>query len=271
MDPKKIKLTPEEDLKAQNEIDALNLELLFGANTFIDGDAPPEIISQWLANVKQFEENHSNMPSITIKEYLGNPDYPSIKTVDVVSIPVLIELFEKKLAEKNLILERPTFLSDKGWYNFLITDIFNHQITPLLDGMMHYLEYNDFRQDSPEFIGIVTQEMIERIINLDVPFDPQLLAEVCRNTKDQIPKEIAIESIHRFRNTYKQIIPIAFSNIEQKSTTTAMFQIFGVSWKGIDHNEEEHSFEGIGVCQLSVDRKSRTWIVEGIEFPGFGF
>jgi hypothetical protein len=271
MDPKKVKLTEEEELKAQNEIDALNLELLYGANTFISEDMPPEIIAAFLANVKQFEDNHANGQTISIKEYLEHPEYPSLENVDNESIPVLIDLIEKKLVEKNIVLERPKFLSDKGWYKFLVNEIMEHQFTPPIEGTMLFLDYDEFRQDSPEYIGIVTQKMIESIIDLDEPYEPNLLAEECRNSINQITKEEAIEAIHAFRKKYKEIIPIAFSNMEQKATATAMFQIFGVSWKGVDHDGEEHSFDGIGVCQLAIDQTTRTWKVEGIEFPGFGF
>lgn len=271
MNPSDEKLNPEEELRANNEIEQLKLDLEFGGTSFISDDAPPELIAMFLKNVRAYEENYSNVPSISVKEYLGNPNYPGMDEVDRESIPVLIDIIETLLKEKHILIERPKFLSDKGWYHFLIDDILNHQFTPPLQGMTQYFDYSDFRQDGPEYIGIVTQEMVESIINLKEEFDPSLLAEVCRNHKDQINKQEAIGSILNFRNTYKEIIPIAFSNLEQKANESALFQIFGINYKGIDQNDIEHNFDGIGICQLTVNMQTRTWQVEGMEFPGFGF
>lgn len=271
MNPSDEKLNPEEELRANNEIEQLKIDLEFGGMSYISEDAPPELIEMFLKNVRAYEENYTNEPAITVKEYLGNPNYPGIEEVETESIPVLVDIIEKLLKEKNIILERPKFLSDKGWYHFLIDDIFNHQFTPPIQGMTQYFDYSDFRQDGPEYIGIVTQEMVESIINLKEEFDPSLLADVCRNYKDQINKQDAIHSIITFRTKYKEIIPIAFSNLEQKATDNALYQIFGINYKGIDQNDKEHNFDGIGICQLTVNMKTRTWEVEGMEFPGFGF
>ena len=51
-------MDPEENLRADNELSALSLELQYGAKMHISGDAPPEVVQQFLAQVAAFDGKH---------------------------------------------------------------------------------------------------------------------------------------------------------------------------------------------------------------------
>lgn len=67
--------TPEEQLRADNEIMALSLELSHGAITHISDDAPPEMVNAWLQNVAAYEAQHQEVPPITVYERIGRPAF----------------------------------------------------------------------------------------------------------------------------------------------------------------------------------------------------
>lgn len=67
-------LSPEEALRADNEIKSLNLELKYGAlHSHISEDAPPELIGRWLDNVTSYEEQYAKAEKVTIHEFVGKP------------------------------------------------------------------------------------------------------------------------------------------------------------------------------------------------------
>ncbi|HRJ17025.1 MAG TPA: hypothetical protein PLI34_18645, partial [Saprospiraceae bacterium] len=54
------KLTPEEELRMENQLKALDLEINHGAVNFLSDDLPPEITKMFLENVANFEAAHAN-------------------------------------------------------------------------------------------------------------------------------------------------------------------------------------------------------------------
>lgn len=61
------KLTPEEELRIENELKALDIDLSYGAHSFIADDAPPELVWLFLDNVANFGATHAN----TLSELVG--------------------------------------------------------------------------------------------------------------------------------------------------------------------------------------------------------
>lgn len=261
-------LTPSEKLNAENEIEKAKMEM-DGATFFTADDAPPELISQFLKNIKSFNAG-LDQPQVTVREHLGNPKLPTDLPNDSDEFPVLLESIEKLCAEHGLNIIKPTHLKDYAIYRFIIEDILPHKIQPPVPGMTFVLDYDEFHEDSPHHMERVTQGVVESIIDLRFPFDEDFLSENCRTQKDSISKAEAINSITKFRDKYNEIIPVGFSLMEKEFTRSAMYQMFGIEWEGIlKSNGEKETHHGMGICQLNL--KDRKWLVEGVTFPGFDF
>ena len=270
MNPEEEKLNPEEELRANNEIEQLKIDLEFGGMSYISEDAPPELIEMFLKNVRAYEENYINAEMQTIFKIIGEPDLPIVSSKDDPTLKATIDRIETLLAEYNFKVLRPTHITDLAWYRFLINDIFPHETTIPLGGMTCVIDYDEFYEDSPTFISIKTREMVESLIDLRYPFDDSLLADECRNQKDLITKLQALDSITQFRERYSTITGIAFSTFEHQYANGAMFQNLGIQWKGINAKTGEmEEYNGEGVCQLNI--YNRQWKVEGLYMPGFEF
>lgn len=266
MNSDKNDLTPSEKINAQNEIDQMKLEL-DGATFFSADDAPPEMIAQFLKNIKNFEGN-KDVPLITVLEHLGNPTLPTDLNKDSDEISILLASIHKLCEEKGLNIIKPDHLTEYGIYRFMMDDIMPHQFQSPLPGMTFVLDYDDFHKDSIFYLEKTAQAMVESIVDLKRPFDEDLLSETCRTVKDQIQKAQAIKSIAAFHDKYSEIIPISFSLFEKESEQGAIFQTFGVAWEGIlNSSGKKESFRGMGICQLSLT--DRRWLVEGVSFSGF--
>lgn len=261
-------LTPSEKLNAQNEIDQMKLEL-DGATFFKSSDAPPELIAQFLKNIKKFEKGNTD-PEVTVLHHLGNPTLPSNLSEDSDEIAILIASIDNLCADNGVNIIKPAHRTRYGVYRFYMDDVMPHMIQPPVPGMTLVLDYDDFYEDGIYYLESITQRVVESIIDLEYPFDPDLLADICRTVEDQISKSTAVASIKRFREKYSKIIPISFSLTERQAAQGAIFQMFGIEWEGtLNLNGAKESYEGMGICQLNLHE--RKWRVEGVTFPGFDF
>ncbi len=177
-------LTPKEELQAENEIKALDLEINFDAKTFISEDAPPELIAAFLDNVKKNEVDFQNAPLVSIYEFIGQPKYAPLDLLETEEqFEREIERLQALLLAKRVLIDRPEFLSPIGFYRFLIKDIFPHQMRNYTgETIMHTFAYHEFYQDGPEFIGFHSQYVIEDLLDLSKPFTADWISEECRST-----------------------------------------------------------------------------------------
>lgn len=266
-------LTPKEALQAENEIKALDLEINFDAKTFIADDAPPELIAAFLDNVKKNEAEFQNAPLVSIYEFIGSPKYAPIDLLETKEqFEREIERIQELLLSKRVMIDRPEFLNPSGFYRFLIKDIFPHRMRNYTgETIMHTFGYNEFHQDSPEFIGAHSQYVIEDLLDLSKPFTADWISDECRSDTDVVPKATIIEKVNAFRKKYKKIIPVAYQPEGIHPTETAMYFMFLVRWEGIlASTGEKEAFEGMGICQLQMSGE-REWFVEGVQMPGFEF
>lgn len=267
------KLTPEEALRADNEIKALDLEINFDATTFISDDAPPELIAAFLDNVKKNEGEFQNAEMVDIYEFIGKPKFAPIDLLETdEQFETEIERLQALFLSKRVFIDRPEFLRPKAYYRFLVNDFFAHQLRNYTGKtIMHTFAYHEFYQDGPEFIGFHAQAVIEDLLHLAQPYSGQWLAEECRSDRDVVPKAVILQKINAFRKKYKKIIPVAFQAEGIHPTDTAMYFMFLVKWDGILVNGgAKESHEGMGICQLQLNEE-RQWMVEGVQMPGFEF
>lgn len=266
-------LSPEDELRVENEIKALDLELQFGAKTFISDDAPPELIQAFLANVQKNEADFQNAPMISIYEFIGSPKYAPIDLLETdEQFEREIERILELLFSKRVLIDRPEFLKPAGYYRFLINDIFPHQMRNYTgETIMHNFAYHEFHQDGPEFIGFRAQAVVEDILDLKNDFTGEWITEDCRSDREIVPKAKIVEKITALRTKYKEIIPVAFQPEGLQPTETAMYFMFLIRWEGIPvDGSPKEEFEGMGICQMAIG-EDRQWMVEGMEMPGFRF
>jgi hypothetical protein len=264
-------LSPKENLQADNEMSALHLEMEYGAHTFLSDDAPPELIQQFLANVAAFEKEHRQGEKTTVYKRIGSPAFASFDLLEADTLPDEIKRLQDILEQHGFMLLRPDGLADEAFYEFIITDIFEHEVEDIqIPGMLTYLDYADFHPDEESLIVQTTSEFLLELLNLEEPFTGDLLSETCRDDHHALTKKQVLQIIAEFRKQYKTIIPVAFSPEELLQPGNGTYQVFGIKWEGIlqqDGGKQEH--EGMGVMQVAFE--DGQWLVQGVNMPGFKF
>lgn len=265
------KLTPEEELRMENEIKALDLEITYGATNFISDDAPPELIKMFLDNVANFEAAHADARQVSIQELAQVPDPVPAADVADADLEAHIQTLLEQLEAGSVVIDRPEHLNPRGYYRFL-TEVFLHEeVTDYASpGMVHGFSYSDFRHDGPEFIREHVEETLLDLLNLGHDFDGEWISEHCRDQNEALTRAEVIGRIHIFRSQYKSITPIGFQPQEVKQTEAGMYFFFLVAWEGtLLHSDEPERYEGLGVSQVGWE--DGEWLVQGIMMPGFEF
>jgi len=265
------KLTPEEELRIENELKALDIDLTYGAHSFISDDAPPELVRLFLDNVANFEAVHANEKKVPIRQFAEIPDpLPAAEIADA-DLETHIKNLLEQLETCGVIIDRPEHLKARGYYIFLTEKFLEEEVTNCsAPGMIMGFSYSDFCHDGPEFIRDHVEETIIDIILLDKDFDGEWISETCRSQTDPLTKSEVVERIHIFRSKYLKIAPIAFQPEGVKRTAVGLYFFFLIAWEGTPvGGGEVERYEGSGVSQIGW--KDGEWWVEGIMMPGFEF
>ncbi len=260
------------DLKAENQLKALDLELTHGAQMMhISDDAPPELIAAWLDNVKRYEEQYANAPKIPIYDFIGKPEIKPLDSLKPEEIEPEIERLLALLQEKCVLIDRPEHLSPQRYYQFLTEELMQHLMTDhAAPGMMHFFNYEEFHHDGPEFIEQHVSEFLLDLLNLGWDFEGLWLSENCRDDHDAISKAEVTLRCNTFRAMHRDLKPIGFKAEKAEIHSGTMYLFFGIAWEAEPMaSKEKQRHEGLGVAQLGWE--DGEWLVQGVNMPGFKF
>lgn len=137
-----------EDLiqRALNEAKKKEIEEKFGA-TFGEGNskAPPEIERQWLDNIEEFELQHENAKTVTVRAYIGNPTFKTLEEISPEKLSDeldwVLEYFEAHGIGIDFICDVPADLA----YKFATEELMEHEIEDVhMAGWMTRFIYEEF-------------------------------------------------------------------------------------------------------------------------------
>ncbi len=264
-------LTPDEELRIDNALKALNLELNHGGVTHFSDELPPEVVNQWLANVTAFEEQFKTAPKTTVYEMMGKPKYASLDLLDASTLVGEANRVEKMLLDHGVVVPKPEKIDYEEYYRFLIEDIFEHEMSATsLEGMITVLEYESFYPELHEFIRDFANRVLLDLLNLTKTFEGGYFSQSLRDDTSIITLEQVMKTITDFRNSYSEIVPIAFQAEQMMGDPSCLYLMFGVKWEGVLKSSQlKEAHEGLGVMQFAQENKE--WTLQGIQMPGFKF
>jgi hypothetical protein len=265
------KLTPEDELRLENELKALDLEITHGATNFIADDAPPELVKMFLDNVAKFEAAHADAKLVPLRQLLQIEGLPPTMEVPEDELETHIESVLALLEKHGIVIDRPEHLSPRGYYHFLAEEFLDHEVTDYsAPGMIQAFSYDEFRHDGPEFIREHVEETLLDLLNLGQEFEGKWISEHCRDQTNAIDRAEVLRRIQAFRARYATIVPIAFQPEGVQRTEAGMYFFFLIAWEGTPAaGGEPERYEGPGVSQ--IDWEEGEWLVQGIMMPGFEF
>ncbi|MBP6335908.1 MAG: hypothetical protein KA444_10600 [Bacteroidia bacterium] len=261
-----------EELKFENEIKKIKLSLEHGAK-FMDqteGNIPPEIESEFLDYVQQFEIAQQNCKSIQVYDFIGRPEYKLLTAIPEASLSDELKRLLDILADNQVFIDTIYEVEEAELYRFITEEFFFEETDDIrIEGMMHCFIYEEFHPNDPKDINRMCNEILERVFdkksNLDgldfslaerVEIDHKVLKK-----KDFIKK---LNEIREFFGSLNLVSLVINSVLVDSDTACAKYEIeYSSKVEGVD-KLVSHSGEG----EFGLINEYGSWSVNRLSIPG---
>jgi hypothetical protein len=254
------------------------LEKKYGTQFCQFSDISPELESEWLSQIEQFEEQYSNNEKTTVWEYIEKPSYKKINEIESEDLEEELTKLMDYMNNHGIALDILCDVEDKEIYRFITEELFFHKIDNVhIEGMMNCFTYEEFHPNAEfdirsafEYFFDTTMSKTENIGSDG--FD--LLYVDTDNYKrlngEQVAKSEVLKSINQFLKSfdYFEIISNEIKNVFINQDKTDAKLTFEIKYKGcFAKSAESVNFEGSGYFKLKPSQFGG-WDIYHINLPG---
>lgn len=201
-------LTPDESLRADNQMKLLKLEL--DHNVMFEGfgdDESPQQIGEFLDSIIALEEMHKNPQQKTVYDIIGRPPFQPETNLTDVEVSEALDVLMQQMNDHGVELGvlAPNDYTDRIIYRFLTDELFSHETTELGGGWTTNFTYEEFHPNHrydivgrcEDFIRHLTENRLEYLeyclekhffIWQSNPYQVTMLPEVETSLRDLIDR-----------------------------------------------------------------------------------
>jgi hypothetical protein len=266
---------PQENLRIENEI--LKLKMQAESNAFFGGsdELSPEIETEFLLHVQQFEDAWKNVKYVKVHDLVGKPDFKKAGELSDSEIKAGLEKLLKLLNCHNINLAVSGQYDPSIIYRFITEELFEHETDDLqLPGMTKNFAYEEFHPNHNADIEECARMFLEHWFkqNFDEHSwelnDPFILSDATTISKDIVLKKVNyfFESFSSFSNCQFTDVETGFEWDEEEKRGIGHAE-GGVKYDAIMENGETIHFEG--PFKLYMSKEDYYWSIFYFVFPGF--
>ncbi len=241
--------------KALNEAKKKEIEEKYGASFGAsDNTLPPELESQWLSGIEEFEQKFENAKRITVRELVGNPMVKPLSEISEADLHKELEIIINYLSDHHVNIDFLCAVPDAEAYRFITEELLDEETDDIqIEGMSTNFIYEEFypnleldaKQFAEQFLWHLFDRELEYAIG-DIAKD-----EVYTSTGERITVERMQNSIVQF---YSQFAAFSFSrheiidcDVEGDYATVR----FNSTWKGLSAvTMKEQTFSGLTTLRM---------------------
>ncbi len=263
---------PEDELKAENELLKLKLELEHGMKDMGASGLSSEAENQWLNYIYNFEKLHKNAKRIKVFEALGQPHYIKPEALSKAEVGKELERILNIMEEKNIALSWSGDYEDIVIYKFITEELFEQEMDDIfMPGMVSQFIYEEFHPNHDDDLRRYTHELIEALFKKK--WDRKYSIWEFHKTISFKGKEYDCEGIsdpiidfqeayHNFQIRKTEIEEVDFDL--ERAVAMVRGRILYTAYS----ENENRDFDGKFVVNFILDYDC--WCISGFSFPGFG-
>lgn len=138
-------LSPEEELRAENNLLKLKLKLEYGMQESDTSNLPPHVENDWLKYIEAFEKQYQDAKSVTVYEFIGKPPYKPLGALIPEQIRPELSRLLQVMEAHDVALDCICQYDDATIYQFLTEELFPHDMDLIrIPGMTHHFIYEEF-------------------------------------------------------------------------------------------------------------------------------
>ncbi len=264
-----------EELRAENEVKKLKLEIQHGAEFIISpSEIPPDIEGAFLDNVLAFEKQFAERTQISLFEYVGKPNFLSADNLTIDKLKEesirLVELLEENGIVVNVLAEYPDKM--QLIYRFITEELFVELIDNMrLPGWTLNFIYEEFHPNHVYDIERRCNDFIAYIFRQEYPgaerFDEFVFesSDLILNENSPHKKKLSATLTHFFE-AFPQRALLKFKLDTPEHDETIAFVNFEVDYNATTELKETLHFKGNGKFVLECDHA--WWVIKKVDMPG---
>jgi hypothetical protein len=252
-------LDPEEDLKMDNQIKRLELEMK-GAK-FLEHNPdgiqlPPEIEAQMLDQILAFERVKNEAKEVEIYQYIGKPKIKAAENLSTEEIILEKERLLKLLSKKGIFLTSIEDIDDRVMYQFITEEFFYKKTLDLpIKGMVRHFVYEEFHPNERLYAEKTVEFFIHTYFNEELN---ENLAMLCRDEARQYVGDF-YNLYERFELKNYELISSDIKKLKGKITASIDFEAF------VENSLKSHKYQG--ELDIEVRRRKGQWQISQLSFP----
>jgi hypothetical protein len=137
-------INPQDELKAENELLKIKLELEHGM-THSESKLSPEMENEWLNYINNFEQRHKDCKRVTVYEFIGKPEFKKPEDLKDEEVEAELDRWLGLMDEKGVSLDVLAEYPPRVIYQFITGELFEHETDDIhIEGMKTWFIYEDF-------------------------------------------------------------------------------------------------------------------------------
>ncbi|NOS90319.1 MAG: hypothetical protein HOP30_00200 [Cyclobacteriaceae bacterium] len=263
----------EDELKAENELLKLKLELEHGMKGHHSEGLSPAMENQWLNQIYNFEKLYKETPRVKVYDFIGRPDFVPIQSLPENEIVAALEALENAMQAKGVELSCLCEYPAATIYQFITEELFEHEMDGIrMEGMMTHFTYEEFHPNHAYDINRLITDFIDSLLTKqwNEQFDGMSLASQITFNGAQHEQAAMNAIILTFQEAHPSISfdQLAVEEIKfdlENGTGTAKATI---AYTLRQHQQKTESVSGS--CAFQMVMEYGYWCLTSIEIPGFG-
>ena len=249
-----------ERLRQENQIKRMKLRLEYGADIPLESknkDLSPEIESQFLDSIQQFEIAYRQAERIRVYDYIGKPKCRRTDAIPDSEVRHELDQIIKVLKKNQIDLDTLCNVDDRVLYRFITEELFFIETDNIrVIGMINHFVYEEFHPNHEYDIRNTSIWFLESLLNTKISLYTSYLTKEAKTNRWY---ENFRNAFHSFKLTDINILAIQVGN---RSASVK----FNIIFSGIIENSQETaSFNGEGEIEMLLI--SESWFIQKITLP----
>ena len=260
----------EDELKADNEVLKLKLELEHGMKTTDTSGLGPALENQWLNHIYEFEKQFKHAKRIKMYDFIGCPTFVKANELKPSEVAEALVTLNKAMKVKGVALDCICEYDPLVIYRFITEELFDHEMEDMaFKDMMHTFIYEEFYPNHDDDIRKMIANLIEHVKERKwhEEFDDLDLAEKMFFSGKEYDREAMSAMIKFFieeQNSYQyrdfSIEEVKFDLKTDQGEARAM-----LNYKMNGSNDLLTA-----ICVFDLVNENGYWNFRSIKVPGFG-
>jgi hypothetical protein len=261
----------EGDLKFENELLKLKLEVEHGMRQEDTSSLSSEIENRWLNQIYSFEQQYNDAKRIKVFDALARPMVRKLEELLPEEVPGALDKLLTLMEERGIVLDCCCKYEEAIIYKFITEELFNCEVDDIsVPGMVCHFIYEEFypnheydlRRYSNEFLETLFVRKWERDYNLH-SLSLTVSYKGISYSKDEFSGIIlAFQESRNFQLQEFEIVDVVF-DVDKGSAKVEGRLIYQAS-----SNQETQFYSGDAELEFTLN--FGYWYISKVQLPGFG-